>query len=188
MDKLEDLREWLLDRIDGGEEMRGEDGLISDFIRQIDALPSEMGTIPSDPAAATPITDAIVRVMQAGWLSLGSSAPGAIRPLVEALEVFERENADLKQRLLPQFAGRAQRAEHERDALLEQLIAARSAPSRPDWAQQLPGAEIFDRAARYEYLRTLNPRKFAALYNEALMGVHQFDDLVDRYRDAGGRP
>lgn len=36
--------------------------------------------------------------------------------------------------------------------------------------------------ARYEYLRTLNPRKFAALYNEALMGVHQFDDLVDRYR------
>ena len=39
--------------------------------------------------------------------------------------------------------------------------------------------------ARYEYLRTLNPRKFAALYNEALMGVHQFDDLVDRYRDAG---
>ena len=53
---------------------------------------------------------------------------------------------------------------------------------RPDWAQQLPGAEIFDRAARYEYIRTLNPRKFAALYNEALMGVHQFDDLVDRYR------
>ena len=38
--------------------------------------------------------------------------------------------------------------------------------------------------ARYDYLRTLNPRKFAALYNEALMGVHQFDDLVDRYRDA----
>ena len=37
------------------------------------------------------------------------------------------ELADLKQRLLPQFAGRAQRAEHERDALLEQLIAARSA-------------------------------------------------------------
>lgn len=89
-----------------------------------DALPSEMGTIPSDPAAATPITDAIVRVMQAGWLSLGSSAPGAVRPLVEALEVFERENADLKQRLLPQFAGRAQKAEHERDALLEQLVVA----------------------------------------------------------------
>lgn len=39
--------------------------------------------------------------------------------------------------------------------------------------------------ARYEYIRTLNPRKFSALYNEALMGVHQFDDLVDRYRDAG---
>ena len=38
--------------------------------------------------------------------------------------------------------------------------------------------------ARYEYVRTLNPRRFAALYNAALMGVHQFDDLVDRYRDA----
>ena len=77
MAKLEDLREWLLDRIDGGEEMRGEDGLVSDFIRQIDAQDAEL--------------------------------------------------ADIKQRLLPQFQGRAQRAEYERDAMLEQLIAARSA-------------------------------------------------------------
>lgn len=203
--RLYDLREWLMSQIDGSEETRGDDGLISDFIRQIDAQDAEL--------------------------------------------------ADLKQRLLPQFQGRTQRAEHERDALLEQLIEARSsmqqaygclwryvgasnpmflqarkvllarltkeqqaigiryanelfgptteheilhsdcshdaAPSataatdRPDWAQQLPGAEIFDRAARYEYIRTLNPRKFAALYNEALMGVHQFDDLVDRYRAKG---
>jgi hypothetical protein len=66
--------------------------------------------------------------------------------------------------------------------------SATAAPDRPDWAQQLPGAEIFDRAARYEYIRTLNPRKFAALYNEALMGVYQFDDLVDRYRDAKEPP
>jgi len=68
------------------------------------------------------------------------------------------------------------------------LIAARSATAatdRPDWARQLPGAELYDRAARYEYIRTLNPRQFAALYNEALMGVHQFDDLVDRYRAKG---
>ena len=77
MAKLEDLREWLMSRIDGSEETRGEDGLVSDFIRQIDAQDAEL--------------------------------------------------ADLKQRLLPQFAGRAQRAEHERDALLEQLIEARSA-------------------------------------------------------------
>ena len=95
---MNDLREWLLDRIDGGEEMRGEDGLVSDFIRQIDAQDAEL--------------------------------------------------ADLKQRLLPQFQGRAERAErdrdaaqvaavaadrdarfakHERDAMLEQLIEARSA-------------------------------------------------------------
>ena len=152
MAKLEDLREWLTDRIDGSEETRGEDSLISGFIAEIDALPSsEKGeprgcptpgacSCPSASPAATPITDAIVRVMQAGWLSLGSSAPGAIRPLVELLEVFERENADLKQRLLPQFQGRAQRAEHERDAMLEELIAARKVISEmtagvSEWAQ-----------------------------------------------------
>lgn len=279
MDKLENLREWLLDRIDGSEETRGDDGLISDFIRQIDALSSEI----AEPR--------------------GCPTPGSCSAVEEL--------ADLKQRILPQFAGRAQRAEHERDALLEQLIEARSAiqqsygclwrytgssnpmflqarkmllarltkeqqasgiryanelfghtteheilhsdcshdaaPSataapvawcvayddprmgrihsdatmnklqaeelaarrglalvplyaapqaaqveagatdRPDWAQQLPGAEIFDRAARYEYIRTLNPREFAALYDEALHG-DRFDDLVDRYRDARGLP
>ena len=172
------------------------------------------------------------------------------------------ELADIKQRLLPQFAGRAQRAErdrdaaqvaavaaerdarHERDVLLEQLIEARSAIQRAygclwrytgssnpmflqarkmllarltkeqqasgiRYANELFGptteheilhsdcshdaapsatAETAIGHARYEYVRTLNPRKFAALYNEALMGVHQFDDLVDRYRDAEGRP
>ena len=73
----------------------------------------------------TPVTDAVVKMMEAGWLSLGSSAPGAVRPVIEMLEVFERENADLKQRLLPQFQGRAQRADHERDAMLEELIELR---------------------------------------------------------------
>ena len=125
MNQLEDLREWLTAKIDGGEEMRGEDGLISHFINQIDGLPSEMGTIPSDPAA-TPVTDAVVKMMEAGWLSLGSSAPGAVKPLIETMELMERELIDLKQRLLPQYSGRAQRAEHERDALLEELIALRS--------------------------------------------------------------
>ena len=213
MAKLEDLREWLLDRIDGGEETRGEDGLISDFIRQIDALPSEMGTIPSDPAA-TPVTDAVVKMMEAGWLSLGSSAPGAVKPLIETMERMERELIDVKQRLLPQYLGRAQRAEHERDFVVEELIALRSAPSATAATQDAqaivasccaafdcrpsellgmilglkgtapPVEEKAIGHARYEYLRTLNPRKFAALYNEALMGVHQFDDLVDRYRDS----
>ena len=41
--------------------------------------------------------------------------------------------------------------------------------------------------ARYEYIRTLNPREFAALYDDALAD-ERFDDLVDRYRDAGGKP
>jgi hypothetical protein len=73
---------------------------------------------------------------------------------------------------------------------LERLQAApveEGAPDRPDWAQQLPGAEIFDRAARYEYLRKLNPREFAALYDEALED-ERFDDLVDRYRMKGEKP
>ena len=178
--RLADLREWLMDRIDGGEEMRGEDGLVSNFIRQINAATAEL--------------------------------------------------SDIKQRLLPQYIGRAERAEKERqmavverDEMLEQLIAARSATAVA-WCvayddprmgrihsnatmNKLQAAELAARRglalvplyaasvevtaignARYEYIRTLNPRKFSELYNEALMGVYQFDDLVDRYRDAGGLP
>jgi len=200
--RLYDLREWLLDRIDGSEETRGDDGLISDFIRQIDALPSEMGTIPDAERK---------KVMEAHRLAgtvepKGCPTPGACSAVEEI--------ADLKQRLLPQFAGRAQRAEHERDALLEQLIAARSAtaatdaevdafvrmartfsdehyqnslvaelrrvyhalfalrdappvevaePDRPDWARQLPGAEIFDRDHGYDRTASLNAGKYVCL-------------------------
>ncbi len=122
--QLYDLREWLLNRIDGSEETRGDDSLISHFIRQIDALPSEI----AEPR--------------------GCPTPGSCSAVAEI--------ADLKQRLLPQFQGRAQRAEHERDAMLEQLIVHRTAnanlhdeinkmrnalapsatgaPDRPDWA------------------------------------------------------
>ena len=121
--RLADLREWLLSKLSDSVEIGGDDELILGFIHKLDALPSEIGAIP---AAETPITQALVSMLEAGWLSLGSSAPGAVRPLVEALEVFERELADLKQRILPQFQGRAERAEHERDALLEELIAARA--------------------------------------------------------------
>ena len=113
MAKLEDLREWLTAKIDGGEETRGEDSLISHFINQIDAL-----------------------------------------------------DAQIRQLSQPKTIAEWQAAKAPLSATEETAIGH----------------------ARYEYLRTLNPRKFAALYNEALMGVHQFDDLVDRYRDAGGRP
>lgn len=137
----------------------------------------------------------------------GCPTPGACScpiPDVDAGTQLVRltvELADLKQRLLPQYKGRAERAEHERDGMLEELIAARKtinqiklewepAPSsataatdRPDWARQLPGAELYDRAARYEYIRKLNLREFAALYDAAMRG-ERFDDVVDRYRDA----
>ena len=82
-------------------------------------------------AVETPVTDAVVKMLEAGWLSLGSSAPGAVKPLIETMERMERELIDLKQRLLPQYLGRAERAEnakrmaeHERDVLLEQLMVA----------------------------------------------------------------
>ena len=67
------------------------------------------------------------------------------------------------------------------------LSVEEGAPDRPDWAQQLPGAELYDRAARYEYIRTLNPRQFAALYDEALAD-ERFDDVVDRHRMKGEKP
>ena len=45
MAKLEDLREWLTAKIDGGEETRGEDSLISHFINQIDAMDDQVRSL-----------------------------------------------------------------------------------------------------------------------------------------------
>jgi hypothetical protein len=45
MNQLYELREWLLDRIDGSEETRGDDGLISHFINQIDALDAQVRSL-----------------------------------------------------------------------------------------------------------------------------------------------
>ncbi len=157
--RLYDLREWLMSQIDGSEETRGDDSLISHFINQIDALPSEI----AEPR--------------------GCPTPGACSAVEEI--------ADLKQRILPQFQGRAERAENarrmavvERDALLEELIVRRTAianlheeingmrgaaPSataatdRPDWAQQLPGAELYDRDHGYDRTASLNAGHYVCL-------------------------
>jgi hypothetical protein len=197
--RLADLREWLMSQIDGSEETRGDDGLISDFIRQIDAQeaelaerrdvaarwhtaaapyvtpmalyealramspPSETGPIPASKtqakrfaaqleprgcptpgACSCPGTIPAVereKVMEAHRLAATVETPRtdaewACHPapqeaepwelcMLECSRTLERELIDLKQRLLPQFQGRAQRAEHERDALLEQLIASK---------------------------------------------------------------
>lgn len=102
--RLADLRDWLMDQIDGSIETRGDDGLISDFIRQIDALSEKGATV--EPR--------------------GCPTPGSCSAVAEI--------ADLKQRILPQANGRAERAENarrmavvERDALLEELIVRRTA-------------------------------------------------------------
>lgn len=85
MAKLEDLREWLLSQIDGSEETRGDDSLISHFIRQIDALDAQ------------------------------------VRSLTQPKTIAEWQAAKASP-------------------------SATAAPDRPDWARQLPGAEIFDRS------------------------------------------
>jgi len=129
---MNDLREWLLSKLNDSVEIAGEDSLILDFIRKLDAAPSatawcvayddpRMGRIHSDPTMHRP-----------------------------------------------------QAAE---------LAARRGLALVPLYAASVEVTAIGN--ARYEYIRTLNPRKFSALYNDAMMGVHQFDDLVDRYRDAG---
>lgn len=168
--RFEDLREWLLSQIDGSEETRGDDSLISHFINQIDALPSEMGTIPDEERK---------KVMEAHRLfesiaerstvePRGCPTPGACSAVAEL--------ADLKQRLLPQANGRAERAEKarqmavvERDEMLEKLRAATSMPcapsataatDRPDWAQQLPGAELYDRDHGYDRTASLNEGRY----------------------------
>ena len=45
MNQLYELREWLTDRIDGSEESRGEDSLISHFINQIDAMDDQVRSL-----------------------------------------------------------------------------------------------------------------------------------------------
>lgn len=229
---LEDIRCWLLEQIDGGEEVKGHDSMLSTYINTIDAalaaLPSEMGAIGLEPR--------------------GCPTPGACSAVEEL--------ADLKQRLLPQFQGRAQRAEHERDEMLEKLIAARSAmqqaygclwrytgssnpmflqarkgllarltkeqqasgiryanelfghtteheilhsdcshdaaPSataatdRPDWARQLPGAELYDRDHGYDRSASLNEGRYVCTCAAGRV-LHE-KTCATRRPDAGEKP
>jgi hypothetical protein len=57
--------------------------------------------------------------------------------------------------------------------------------------ESLPVEETAIGHARYEYLRTLNPRQFAALWNDVRSddgGNERFDDVVDRRRMKGAKP
>jgi hypothetical protein len=45
------------------------------------------------------------------------------------------------------------------------------------------GRELFIASARYEYLRKLNPREFAALWKRNIETGTHFDDLVDQARE-----
>lgn len=132
--RLEDLREWLMAKIDGGEETRGEDGLISDFIRQIDALDDQVRSLTrpktiTEWVAAnryveptpTPQSKTQQKRFAAQSEPRGCPTPGACSAVAE------------KTRL-------RQMAEHERDAMLEELIAARKVISEmtagvETWAQ-----------------------------------------------------
>ena len=125
-------------------------------------------------------------------------------PRTDAATVrMERLDGDIDEVVSADFARTLER----------ELIAARSATGEPvAWMYEENGENMFGHPdgyrpkdavplyagsppveeeaighARYEYVRTLNPRQFAALFDEALHG-DRFDDLVDRYRDAGGQP
>ena len=144
LELLEDIRCWLLDRIDGSEETKGDDGLISDFIRKLDALLMGLepkgcptpgacscpGTIPDAErkevmtaralaesiveraTVDTPRTDA--EAVDLGKVTVPIKGEWVGAPFARTLE---RELIDLKQRLLPQYLGRAERAEDERNGL-----------------------------------------------------------------------
>ena len=114
--RLADLRDWLMDRIDGGEEMRGEDGLVSDFIRQIDALNDQVRSLTRPKTIAewqaakapTPASKTQQKRFAAQSEPRGCPTPGACSAVTAVAEQTRLR----------------QMAEHERDSLLEQLIVA----------------------------------------------------------------
>jgi hypothetical protein len=126
---------------------------------------------------------------------------------------LERENADLLEKLTAAIrdknAAQIAAVNAEQDAIAaEDKLAALSATGATDLDEFVRVARTFSDEhyqnalvaelrrvyhaqeetvignARYEYLRKLNPREFAALYDEALAD-ERFDDLVDRYRMKG---
>jgi len=145
--KLDDLREWLVSKIDGSEETRGDDSLISGFIRQIDALEAQVRSLTQPKTIAE-------------WQAAKASPSATAAPVAWLYE----ENGE---------------------RMFGHPDGYRPLGAVPLYAGSPPVEEKAVGHARYEYVRTLNPRRFAALYNEWLMGVHQFDDLVDRRRVKG---
>ena len=127
--QLYELREWLLDRIDGGEEMRGEDSLISGFIVEIDALEDRVRSLMQTKTLAewqaakapTPASKTQAKRFAAQTEPKGCPTPGACSAVAEQTRL-------------------RQMAEHERDVMLEELIAARKTISGmkanvAEWAQ-----------------------------------------------------
>ena len=101
LELLEDIRCWLLDRIDGSEETKGDDGLISDFIRKLDALEAQIVSL------TQPKTIAEWQAAKSSEIAepRGCPTPGACSAVAEQTRL-------------------RQMAEHERDGILEKLIAA----------------------------------------------------------------
>ena len=143
--RLADLREWLTDRIDGSEETRGEDSLISGFIAQIDALDDQIVglTRPKTIAewqaakAPTPASKTQQKRFAAQSEPRGCPTPGACSAVTAVAEQTRLRRM----------------AEHERDAMLEELIAARSATGAPvAWMYEESGERMFGHPDGYRPL------------------------------------
>lgn len=173
--QLYELREWLLDRIDGGEETRGEDGLVSNFIRQIDAATAELNDLKQ-------------RILPQ-YVGRAERAENAKR-----MAEHERDSMLEKLRAATSMpcASSATAApvawmyEESGERMFGHPDGYRPKDAVPLYAGSPPVEEAAIGHARYEYLRTLNPREFAVLWDESI--YDPFDDLVDRRRMKGEKP
>ena len=102
------------------------------------------------------------------------------------------ELADLKQRILPQFQGRTQRAEHERDALLEELIVRRTAIANlheeiNEMREKLRAATSLPVDHGYDRSASLNAGQYVCTCAAGRV-LHKKTCALKRRPDAGEKP
>ena len=130
--RLADLREWLLSKLSDSVEIGGDDELILGFIHKLDALDDQVRSLTRPKTIAewqaakapTPASKTQAKRFAAQMEPRGCPTPGACSAVTAVAEQTRLR----------------QMAEHERDAMLEELIAARKVISEmtagvSEWAQ-----------------------------------------------------